>query len=173
MPSCPIYTTEVLSSPCARTECHNNVPTLDYHCLSLHCSIYDKRETEVLQILYGKPYQMMVALSIKAMRVAYVLKNLDQKPKRKMGDFERAWIEKLLSGGPLDPVLHWIDIIKQNANFKFIDRMAQVLNTMDIQEYSLPDILKSYKNIFSKIDLAALAIHENDEDEVKALLEGV
>ena len=170
MPSCPVKSGLRLEGPCQNPACYNCVPTLDYGCLPLHCSIYGKSQADVLYGLYGKAYKLTVALSIKAARIAFVLKGLEMKPKREISPFEGTWCSRVSNAGPVDPRLHWTEFTKQNEGKKFADRMLQVLNTMEVNEYSLAEVLRSYKSTFSNIDFAAFALNEADSDAVESLM---
>lgn len=166
MPLCPLYSNR-LTKACFQETCYNYVPTLDFNCLALHCSIYKKEPSEVLTILYGKSYKMMVALAIKAMRVAYAIKELKPSPTRTLGTFEKVWVNRIKKAGPLNPSLTWVETVKQNMQFLFLDRMAQVLNTMDIYDYSLQEVVNSYKTIFGSLDLKALSIREDEVEKLQ------
>ena len=170
MPSCPINPNANIAGPCEKTTCYNNISGLDFRCLSLHCTIYNKSEPEILNTLYGKPYHMMVALAIKAMRVAYAIKGLKQKPAREMGDLETIWHDRIAEAGPLNPHVHWTEMIVKNKDYLLIQRMAMVLNTMEVHEYPLRDILESYEETFYRLDLAALALQDEDLAAVKTLM---
>ena len=170
MPSCPAKSGLVLDGPCLNTRCYNYVPTLDYCCLPLHGSIYRKSPSDILASLYGKSYKMTVALSIKASRVAYALKGLEHRPNRDVSPFEGTWCSRVSNAGPVDPRLHWTELTKQNEGKKFADRMLQVLNTMEVHDYSLAEVLNSYKSTFSAIDFAAFALQEADAESVEQLI---
>ncbi len=170
MPLCPAKSGLVLDGPCLNTRCYNYVPTLDYCCLPLHGSIYRKSPSDILASLYGKSYKMTVALSIKASRVAYALKGLEHRPNRDVSPFEGTWCSRVSNAGPVDPRLHWTELTKQNEGKKFADRMLQVLNTMEVHDYSLAEVLNSYKSTFSAIDFAAFALQEADAESVEQLI---
>lgn len=170
MPLCPAKSGLVLDGPCLNTRCYNYVPTLDYCCLPLHSSIYKKSPSDILASLYGKSYKMTVALAIKASRVAYALKGLEHRPNRDVSPFEGTWCSRVSNAGPVDPRLHWTELTKQNEGKKFADRMLQVLNTMEVHDYSLAEVLNSYKSTFSAIDFAAFALQEADAESVEQLI---
>lgn len=170
MPSCPSKSSLHLEGPCPNTRCYNYVPTLDYCCLPLHGSIYGKSPSDILASLYGKSYKMTVALSIKASRIAYALKGLEHRPSRDISPFEGTWCSRVVSAGPVDPRLHWTELTKQNEGKKFTDRMLQVLNTMEVHEYSLAEVLTSYKSTFRTLDFAAFALQDTDAESVEQLI---
>lgn len=170
MAMCPVHTGVQVTGPCSNAECYNCVPTLDFNCLALHGAIYSRSPADILYSLYGKAYKMTVALAIKASRISYSLRSLEQKPVREMSPFEGTWCSRVNNAGPLDSRMSWVDLLKANANVKFADRMLQVLNTMEVNEYSLAEVLRSYKNQFGRIDYAAFALTEDHADAVEQLL---
>lgn len=169
MAICPINNNLEVSGPCKLTKCYNNVPTLDFHCLRLHEGIYNKSTSDILYSLYGKGYKMMVAMAIKASRIAYTTMELQPCVERKLSKFEKSWIGGIVKAGPLNPSAHWTDIARDNVNYLLSDRMLQVLNTMEVYEFSLKDVLTEYKRLFSTIDLTAFAL-KGEEEAVNNLL---
>lgn len=173
MITCPVQPKDKITDGkvCDKDSCWNYVPTLEYNCLPLHCSIFNLKPIEVLTNLYKKPLKMEMALAIKATRVAFAVKELVHRNEVLRG-FEKEWYGKIESAGPLPPNLHWTVMVDENKNYKIVDRMAQVLNTMDIHEYSLRLIAEKYKELFHSIDLVALAISKDDKAEFENFLLG-
>ena len=170
MPSCPVHKSLNLSGPCTNVSCYNHVPALDFKCLMLHSGIYNRDQADILHSLYGKAYKMTVALAIKATRVAYAVKGLSPSPGRHLVGYEKEWVSSIIDAGPLDPNLTWPDLTAGNANMKLAERMRQVLNTMEIHEFSLADVLESYQIIFHNLDYSAFAIGAEDVEDVEELL---
>lgn len=181
MPECPLNG-KVIESCCKNTSCFNNVPTLDFNCLSIHCSIYGKTAMEVLNHLYGKSFRLMVSLVIKVIRVAFVIKELEPKPNRKIQGFEKKWIDSINKAGNINPNFTWLQLVKENDRYVcetdillkeklFLERIAQALNTMEATQYPLKDIVSAYRRYFGEIDCRALAISSEDLHYLKELEE--
>ncbi|MDE7347157.1 MAG: hypothetical protein K2N48_10530 [Muribaculaceae bacterium] len=122
--------------------------------------------------LYGKGYKMQVALALKATRIAWAKRFLKPRKFNPIG-FEKWWYDRLKESGTLKPDIHWIDMVQENKGFLIADRMAQVLNTMDVQEWSLKEICLEYKELFGSIDPVALGIPATQKDELLDFLEVV
>lgn len=171
MPLCPLNESKSIDCICNNKACFNNIPSLDFHCLHIHCSVYEKSAMEVLNLLYGKSYRMMTSLTIKAIRVAFILNELTPNPSRKMESFEKRWVDSINAAGYINPKFSWLEVLHENKNFSFLDRMAQILNTMEVTSYSLLDIIDLYQKTFDTIDFRALAINEIDAKEILQFIE--
>lgn len=173
MPICPINPKFMVKDfQCPKKQCFCYNESLEFRCISIHCGIHGLDPNVLLTNLYGKKYRMQVSLAIKASRMAWSMKNLSPK-NRYLTEFEKYWYDRIVEAGPLDPSLTWLRMVNQNHRYKISDRMAQVLNTMDVQQYSLSELIQEYKSLFRKIDPVAFAIPKDKEEEFLAYVEAI
>lgn len=172
MAICPINRNVKIEGECGNLLCFNNIGTLEYRCLALHCSVFNVRPNYVMTNLFGKKYKMQLSLALKATRIAWSAKELTKREKEPKG-FEKYWYDRIISAKPIMPNLSWVDMINDNGNYLISDRMAQVLYTMDIQEYPLSDICREYKSLFGPVDPIALSIPSDKVEEFQDFLEEV
>lgn len=167
---CPLNNKKKLeTNTCNDEKCKYHIPSLQYHCLSLHCQTFNVNAHRILNDIYGKQYKMQVALSIKATRIAMILNNLKPRKLPIENDFEKKWYDRIEEAGIIASNCHWLDMIKENEGKKIADRMAQVLNTMDAHEYSLLELCQEYKELFGNdIDCIAFGFHKNENKEFES-----
>lgn len=115
---------------------------------------------------------MSVALAIKSARISYAINDLSQEPDRVLSSsLEKQWIKDIEKAGSLKDNSHWTTLTENNGKYLFRDRMLQVLNTMEVQFYSLPDILQSYMDLFGDVDPTAFGFHKEQKDELLQLIQ--